>query len=73
MIADEKRTIKEMISLYCRKHNHSCSPELCMECKELLEYSTTDSTSVLTVMTSHHADIVRYIAIHKKCVLAYAP
>ncbi|MDE7027867.1 nitrous oxide-stimulated promoter family protein [uncultured Duncaniella sp.] len=39
MIADEKRTIKEMISLYCRKHNHSCSPELCRECKELLEYA----------------------------------
>ena len=37
-IEREKKTIKLMIEIYCRK-NHGCKDELCEECKELLEYA----------------------------------
>ena len=33
----EKKTVRHMIELWCRK-NHGC-PELCGECRELLDYS----------------------------------
>ena len=36
-ISAEKDTVKQMISLYCKK-NHNME-ELCIECKELLEYA----------------------------------
>ena len=36
-IAEEKKTVEQMIRLYCRlKEGH---PELCPECKALLEYA----------------------------------
>ena len=34
----EKKTIKTMISMYCKK-NHSTNEELCEQCVELFEYA----------------------------------
>ena len=35
---NEKRLLRAMIDLYCRK-NHNSKNELCSDCKELKEYS----------------------------------
>lgn len=37
-IEREKKTIKLMIEIYCKK-KHGCKGELCEGCKELLEYA----------------------------------
>ena len=37
-IAREKRTIRAMVSIYCRGH-HAPADELCSQCRELLDYS----------------------------------
>ncbi len=38
-IQREKKIIKLMISIYCRKKHNSKKNELCNECSELLEYA----------------------------------
>ncbi len=39
----EKKTVTEMISLYCRKSHGTPRGELCAECKELADYATLRS------------------------------
>ena len=38
-IEREKKTIKLMIDIYCKKKNGNKNRELCNECQELLEYA----------------------------------
>ena len=35
----ERRTVAEMISLYCRKQHGTAKGALCTECRELLDYA----------------------------------
>ncbi|MCR5584064.1 MAG: nitrous oxide-stimulated promoter family protein [Lachnospiraceae bacterium] len=35
----EKRTVSEMIALYCRKNHHTKKGQMCAECRELAEYA----------------------------------
>ena len=37
-VENEKRVIKLMIEIYCKK-NHGCKNHLCDECQELLDYA----------------------------------
>jgi hypothetical protein len=37
-IARERRTVKAMIGIYCRKH-HGTTTDLCADCAELLDYA----------------------------------
>lgn len=37
-VENEKKVIKLMIEIYCKK-NHKCKHELCEECAELLNYA----------------------------------
>lgn len=37
-VENEKRVIKIMIEIYCKK-KHRCKDDLCDECKELLDYA----------------------------------
>lgn len=39
----EKRTVLEMISLYCRKNHHAKKGQMCDECSELAEYASIRS------------------------------
>ena len=39
----EKRTVSEMISLYCRKNHHTKKGQMCDECRELAEYAALRS------------------------------
>ncbi|MFQ0991857.1 nitrous oxide-stimulated promoter family protein [Gilliamella apicola] len=38
-IQEEKKTVSAMIYLYCNKHHHSKSNQLCEECNDLLQYA----------------------------------
>jgi predicted amidophosphoribosyltransferase len=38
-IVREKRTIRAMVTIYCRAH-HGTAGELCPECRELLDYAS---------------------------------
>ncbi|WP_334327904.1 nitrous oxide-stimulated promoter family protein [Gilliamella apicola] len=38
-IQEEKKTVNAMIYLYCNKHHHSKSNQLCEECNDLLQYA----------------------------------
>lgn len=37
-IEEEKKTVKQMIGIYCHGHNHT-KEGLCEDCSELLEYA----------------------------------
>ncbi|MCR4617600.1 MAG: nitrous oxide-stimulated promoter family protein [Lachnospiraceae bacterium] len=39
----EKKTVADMISLYCRKNHKTEKGHLCTECRQLLEYAITRS------------------------------
>ena len=39
----EKRMVSQMILLYCKKHHHTESGELCKECKQLTDYAVMRS------------------------------
>lgn len=39
----EKRIVREMISLYCRRKHGSQKNDLCKECRELLDYAVDRS------------------------------
>ena len=39
----EKRIVKEMIALYCRKNHHMPKGSLCDECSELTQYAISRS------------------------------
>ncbi len=39
----EKKTVSEMISLYCRKNHGTKKGLLCDECRQLLDYATARS------------------------------
>ncbi|MGI5825272.1 MAG: nitrous oxide-stimulated promoter family protein [Bacillota bacterium] len=43
--ADEKRLVREMIAMYCRKNHGSRRGALCSECRELAAYAEERSDS----------------------------
>lgn len=38
-VSREKKTIKEMIWLYCHEHHATAKNELCVDCQDLLSYA----------------------------------
>lgn len=38
-IEQEKKTVGEMIAIYCRKHHNRGGNDLCDECRALLDYA----------------------------------
>ena len=38
-IADEKKTVKVMIAMYCNSHHSNSNGELCSNCSSLLDYA----------------------------------
>ena len=38
-IEQEKRVVRQMIEIYCRKHRHTSDGSICHDCSQLLAYA----------------------------------